>query len=82
MPPLLLLQDIALTFGVAPLLSGAGLAVATDDRVCRGTLLSRSQYLVDLERWGFEDARLEPRGSMSKQEIDRWTAAIELDGSR
>ena len=34
MPPLLLLQDIALTFGVAPLLSGAGLAVATGDRIC------------------------------------------------
>src|SRR6266851_10189905 len=34
MPPLLLLQDITLTFGVAPLLSGAGLAVATGDRIC------------------------------------------------
>jgi ABC transport system ATP-binding/permease protein len=33
-PPLLLLQDIALTFGVEPLLSGAGLAVATGDRTC------------------------------------------------
>ena len=32
--PLLLLQDISLTFGVAPLLSGAGLAVAAGDRVC------------------------------------------------
>ena len=34
MPPLLLLQDIALTFGAAPLLSGAGLAVAAGDRIC------------------------------------------------
>ena len=34
MPPLLLLQDIALTFGVAPVLSGAVLAVATGDRIC------------------------------------------------
>src|SRR6202049_5174388 len=33
-PPLLLLQGIALTFGVAPLLSGAGLAVAAGDRIC------------------------------------------------
>jgi ATP-binding cassette subfamily F protein uup len=33
-PPLLLLQDISLTFGTAPLLSGAGLAVSTGDRVC------------------------------------------------
>jgi hypothetical protein len=32
--PLLLLQDINLTFGVAPLLSGAELAVAAGDRIC------------------------------------------------
>ncbi len=32
--PLLLLQDISLTFGGAPLLSGAGLAVAAGDRIC------------------------------------------------
>ncbi len=32
--PLLLLQDISLTFGATPLLSGAGLAVAAGDRVC------------------------------------------------
>jgi len=34
MPPLLRLQDISLTFGAAPLLSGAGLAVAIGDRIC------------------------------------------------
>src|SRR5882724_10826048 len=33
-PPLLLLQDISLTFGVTPLLSGATLAVGAGDRVC------------------------------------------------
>ena len=33
-PPLLLLQDISLTFGATPLLSGAGLAVAAGDRIC------------------------------------------------
>jgi ATP-binding cassette subfamily F protein uup len=33
-PPALLLQDIHLTFGTAPILSGAGLAVAAGDRVC------------------------------------------------
>jgi ATP-binding cassette subfamily F protein uup len=33
-PPLLLLQDINLTFGVTPLLSGAELAAAAGDRVC------------------------------------------------
>jgi ABC transport system ATP-binding/permease protein len=33
-PPLLLLQDIDLTFGVTPLLSGAEFAVAAGERVC------------------------------------------------
>jgi ABC transport system ATP-binding/permease protein len=33
-PPLLLLQNIGLTFGATPLLSGAGLAVAPNDRIC------------------------------------------------
>lgn len=33
-PPLLTLQDIALTFGTAPLLAGAGISVAAGDRVC------------------------------------------------
>jgi ATPase subunit of ABC transporter with duplicated ATPase domains len=32
--PLLLLQDISLTLGVTPLLSGAALAVASGDRIC------------------------------------------------
>ncbi len=33
-PPLLLLQDINLTFGTAPLLTGAGMAVSAGDRIC------------------------------------------------
>jgi len=33
-PPLLSLQDIALTFGTAPLLAGAALAVGAGDRIC------------------------------------------------
>jgi predicted nucleotidyltransferase len=44
--------------------------------VCRGTLLSRTQYLVDVEKWGFEDARLEERVQMSSRDIAQWTKAI------
>ena len=33
-PPLLLLQDISLSFGTTPVLAGAGLAVAAGDRLC------------------------------------------------
>ncbi len=46
-------------------------------RVCRGPLLSRAQYLVDLERWNYLDARQVPLGTMTPEEIDLWTRAIE-----
>jgi hypothetical protein len=46
------------------------------ERLCRGTLLSRTQYLPDIGWWGFDDARLRPHGSMTAKEIDHWTAAI------
>jgi hypothetical protein len=47
-----------------------------DPRVCRGTMLSREQYLPDLAR-GWRDARLPPTGSMSSEAIALWTDAIE-----
>jgi nucleotidyltransferase DUF2204 len=46
-------------------------------RSCQGTILSRAQYLVDLERWGYRDARRAPAGNMTRAEIAHWTAAIE-----
>jgi hypothetical protein len=45
-------------------------------RICRGTLLSRAQYLVDIEKWGYEDARLEPLIQMTSRDIAHWTKAI------
>src|SRR5438093_9350650 len=48
-------------------------------RVCRGTLLSRKQYLVDVGKWGFRDARLEKRGHMDSEDIAQWTRAIAKD---
>jgi hypothetical protein len=49
------------------------------ERLCQGTLLSRAQYLVDVERWGYEDGRLHPRGNLTAEEIAHWTAAIEQE---
>jgi Nucleotidyl transferase of unknown function (DUF2204) len=46
------------------------------ERLCRGTLLSRKQYLVDVEEWGFRDARLDERVHMDEEDIGRWTRAI------
>ncbi len=51
-----------------------------EDNLCRGTILSRSQYLIDVHTWGYEDARLEPKGNMSAEEIEKWTAAAKEDG--
>jgi len=44
--------------------------------VCRGTLLSREQYLVDIGAWHFADARAEPMGNMSHEHLEIWTKAI------
>jgi len=41
--------------------------------LCGGTLLSRSQYLIDVCERGYRDARLPPFGSMSRAEIEEWT---------
>jgi hypothetical protein len=46
-----------------------------EDKICRGTLLSRTQYLNDTELWGYEDARLSPLGQMTAEQITHWTAA-------
>ena len=50
-------------------------------RICRGTLLSRQQYLRDVQERGFIDARTEPRVHMSREDVAHWTDAIARDGS-
>lgn len=48
-----------------------------DERLCRGTLISREQFLVDLEQWGYTDARrLEP-SSLTSEELRIWTEDID-----
>lgn len=48
-------------------------------RVCRGTLVSRAQYLHDVNG-RYADARLQPAGGMTAAQIAAWTAAIAVDG--
>jgi hypothetical protein len=50
------------------------------DKVCFGTILSRQQYLVDVNERGYKDARLRPIGNMTEEEIREWTKGIEIDG--
>ena len=49
----------------------------SEDRVCRGTLISRAQYLLDIGQYGYHDARLVPLGSMTPENCIYWTWAIE-----
>jgi hypothetical protein len=54
---------------------------APADRLCRGTLLSRQQYLVDTERWGLVDVRRLADNPMTDDQIAAWTGGIARDGS-
>jgi hypothetical protein len=47
-----------------------------NQHICQGPLISRAQYLIDIQLWGNKDARLGPNGFMSDEEVKKWTAAI------
>jgi predicted nucleotidyltransferase len=47
-----------------------------DHHVCAGTLLSREQYLHDVERLGYVDGRLTPASTMTPEDVQIWTEAI------
>jgi hypothetical protein len=32
---------------------------------------------VDVDEWGYEDARVQPRGNMTEDQVQSWTAAID-----
>jgi predicted nucleotidyltransferase len=49
---------------------------AQDPHVCAGTLLSREQYLHDVERLGYVDGRLTPASTMTPEDVASWTEAI------
>jgi hypothetical protein len=49
---------------------------ATDPHVCAGTLLSREQYLHDVEQLGYVDGRLTPVSTMTEHDVAVWTEAI------
>jgi hypothetical protein len=44
-----------------------------DSQICQGTLLSRTQFLYDIENWGYLDARLQPPVRMAPEDVERWT---------
>jgi Nucleotidyl transferase of unknown function (DUF2204) len=53
-----------------------------DTDVCFGTLLSREQYLHDIDKLQYRDARRPPHGRMTASQIDIWTAAATMKSDR
>ncbi|HEX2122300.1 MAG TPA: hypothetical protein VHL59_11715, partial [Thermoanaerobaculia bacterium] len=51
-----------------------------EEKVCYGPIISRQQYLKDIEDWGYHDARLYHE-TMDEEEIVQWTAGISVDGA-
>lgn len=46
------------------------------ETVCQGTLFSPTQYLIDVQEWGYHDARLPPYGTMTPEQIEHWTEGV------
>ena len=53
----------------------------TAEKICNGTIVSRQQYLKDIEDWGYADAR-RVDGRMTDEDIALWTAGIAIDGAK
>jgi hypothetical protein len=52
-----------------------------DEKICYGTIISRQQYLKDINEWGYKDARL-VHETMDEEDIEHWTAGIAVDGAK
>ena len=53
------------------------LSASPGERICRGTLISRAQYLPDVTEGGYRDGRLTSGSHMTAEDIESWTAAID-----
>ncbi len=45
-------------------------------KVCQGTLLAAVQYIPDVKRWGYQDARVPPHGPMTPRQVEEWTEGV------
>lgn len=43
-----------------------------NQKLCQGTLLAPLQYRIDVEKWGYADARLVPHGQLTQIDVDEW----------
>jgi hypothetical protein len=49
------------------------------ERLCQGTLMSRQQYLVDVEQWGFQDARFSRAAGLSEEVLRDWRKRVDQE---
>ncbi|OWW18628.1 nucleotidyltransferase [Noviherbaspirillum denitrificans] len=54
-------------------------SASPEHSICLGTLLSREQYLKDIEQEGLQDGRVTPLGNMTPEDTAIWTQAIEAN---
>jgi hypothetical protein len=47
---------------------------ATEQKICRGTLLSKYMYTTPVDCWGYEDVRLPPWGIMTQEDVAHFVA--------
>ena len=60
----------------------ASVPVVDPSPICRGPILSRQQYLPDIEARGYRDVRLTHESAMNEDDIQLWTDGIKIDGER
>lgn len=48
-----------------------------DGLICRGTFLSRAQYIADISEWGYEDGRVASGGTMTPEDAACWSEQAE-----
>jgi catechol 2,3-dioxygenase-like lactoylglutathione lyase family enzyme len=45
----------------------------TTEKICQGPVLAPLQYQIDVQQWGYKDARVSPTGNMTAAEVTEWT---------
>lgn len=49
------------------------------EKLCQGTLLAPLQYRTDVEQWQYRDARLQPRGNLTKADVNEWIEHLQKE---
>jgi hypothetical protein len=56
-------------------------SASPSQRLCQGTLLSHTDYRIDIELWGYQDARVQPVGTLTEAQAAHQTATLSEESS-